>query len=179
MTLPALRSAAIPLVVAAVVLALGAASAPGKGGHSVRPSRPRLVLRPSRLRAAEGLAPGDRIERLVELRRRGRGRFTAVYFRVRARKGSVLAAGLRVAIDRCSKKWRKRGAGYMCRGRRFAVLTRRPLLGRTKLRNVGLRTRRLAHLRLVVALPAQAGNALQQQSTALTYSFVGVTASRR
>ena len=183
MTLRRLRSTATPTAIAAAVLALGIATAPAESTYGLRSSRPRLVVSPSKLRVAQAIAPGDRIERLAELRVRGRGRLTAVYFKARARKRSALDSdtqhGLQVAIDRCSKKWRKRGAGYSCPGKRFAILARRPLLGRTRLRRLGLRGRRPAHLRLVITLPANAGSSLQGQSTDATYSFVGVASRRR
>src|SRR5919204_6694839 len=116
MVLRLVRSVAAPAAIAVGILVLGAASAPAKGDNGLRSSRPRLVVSPSKLRAAQAIAPGDRIERLAELRRRGRGRFAAVYFRVRARTGSGLASGLQVSIDRCSRKWRRGGARYRCPG---------------------------------------------------------------
>jgi hypothetical protein len=141
------------------------------------------MVSPSKLPVAQAIAPGDRIERLAELRVRGHGRFTTVYFRASAKKSSALDSdaqyGLQVAIERCSKKWRRRGAGYSCPGRRFAVLARRPLLGRARLRRLELRRQRPAHLRLVITLPANAGNSLQRQSTDATYSFVGAAGGPR
>jgi hypothetical protein len=178
-----LRPAAAPLAIAAAVLALGTAAAPAGSLRTVRPA-PKLVVTPARLAPAQAIAPGDRVERLVELRRRGRGRLAAAFFHARARKSSALDSdrqhGLRVAIDRCSKRWSRRGTGYVCRGKRVSILAQRPFAGRTKLKlkRLALGAEQPSHLRLVLTLPADAGNALQGRSTEARYSFVGVAARR-
>jgi hypothetical protein len=173
-----LFSGAAGAAVAAGLLALGTAAAPAQGGHHVRAAKPRLVATPSTLVAATQIAPGDRIERLVELRVRGRGRLRSVYFRAAAKKSSALDAdeqhGLRVAIDRCTKKWRIRGLAESCPGKRTVVLAQRPLVGRAKLKLGRLTAKTGVHLRLVLVFPADAANTLQAQSTDATYSFVGV-----
>ncbi len=181
--MPRLRSTAAPLAIAAALLGLGTAAAPAGSLRSAR-AAPKLVVTPARLAAAQAIAPGDHVERLVELRRRGRGRLAAVFFQARAGKSSELDSdrqhGLRVAIDRCSKRWSRGRPGYVCRGKRVSLLTQRPLAGRTKLKlkRLGLGGRQPAHLRLVLTLPADAGNALQGRSTEARYSFVGVGGRR-
>ena len=173
-----LRSASAASAVAVTLLALGTAAAPAQNGRLLRSARPRLVATPAKLAPAQPVAPGDRIERLVELRVRGRGRLGAVYFDVAAPKSSALDAdttyGLQLAIDRCSTRWRTRGAAHSCPGKRTVVLRSRPLIGRARLKLRGLRARKPAHLRLVLTFPAEAGNALQAQATDATYQFVGV-----
>jgi hypothetical protein len=174
-----LRFAAASGWLAATLLALGAAAAPAHGIHRPRSHGAKLVVTPRTVPPAGAIAPGDTIERPVELTLRGRGRLTAVYFRASAPASTALAAdprhGLQITIDRCSKRWRKRGASYACSGRRWVVLASRPLLGRSRLAPLGLRGRRkTAHLRLVLRLPADAGNALQGESANIIYSFVGV-----
>jgi spore coat-associated protein N len=178
-----LRTAAY-CVISVLVLVLGASASQAHLARRAHVQRPRLVAEPSRLAAARDLAPGDRVERLVELRIRGTGRFAAVYLRVRARSRSALDIdsrhGLRIAIDRCSTKWRGRRGRYSCRGRRFVVVASRPLVGhrRARLRRLGLRPGRAAHLRLTLTFPAGAGNELEAQLTRAVYSFVGVTRAR-
>jgi hypothetical protein len=171
------------MAITAVILALGTAAAPAASTQVRRSSQPRLVVSPSKLPVAQAIAPGDRIQRLAELRLVGQGRLAAVYFKASARKSSALDSdpqrGLQVGIERCSQKWRRRGARYSCPGRRFALLARRPLLGRARLRRLELRARRSAHLRLAITLPANAGNSFQRQTTDATYSFVGVAAGPR
>lgn len=182
MTPRLLRSTIAPIGVALSVVALATAAAPAANGDRPRSSRPRLIVAPSELSAAQAIAPGDRIERLADLRVRGRGRFAAVYFVGRARKSSGLDAnsrdGLQIAIDRCSRKWVKRRGTYSCSARRSAVLARRPLLGRTRLRRLRL-SHRAAHLRMILTLPTNAGDALQGQSTDAVYSFEGIAAASR
>jgi hypothetical protein len=171
-----------PLALSAATLAIGTAAAtatarPASGHHSLR-----LVAKPGRIAPARLLAPGDRVERLVELRARGRGRFAAVYFTARARRRSRLDLGrfqgLQVELRSCPRRWRRRGAGYTCAKSRM-ILSRRPLVGRTRLRRLRLAGGRTVHLRLVVTLPRGSTVALEGQTTAAVYSFRGVRAKRR
>lgn len=163
--------------VGAGLLALGTAAAPGAKKQHVLKARPRLVASPSALAAATKIAPGDRIERLVELRVRGRGRIRRIYFQAAATTSSALdtdtANGLQLTIDRCTKKWRTRGAVNTCPGKRKVVLPRRPLVGRAKLKLGTLTRKQAAHLRLVIVFPADAGDGLRNQETDATYKFTG------
>ncbi len=170
---PAIAYGAICLL----VLVLATAASPAHNGRRVRTGRPLLVALPQRLADVRDLAPGDRIERLVELRVRGKGRFAAVYLRTRVRRQSVLAdpqRGLQIAIDRCSKRWQKRRGVYTCPGRHFLVLSQRALLRRARLRRLRLRPSHAAHLRLVLTLPAGADNQFQAETARVRYSFLGV-----
>lgn len=183
MSLPRLLSAVPPLAVSAAVLAIGTAAAPTKDGSAPRRGSPRLVARPARIAPVRLLASGDRIQRLIELRKRGRGRFAAVYLVVRARRGSALDAdrlhGLQVELRSCPGRWRSHGAGYRCTGKVRVILAARPLVGRTRLKRFPLPSGRPVHLRLVVSLPRSAGNALEDQKTTAVYSFVGIARGRR
>jgi hypothetical protein len=176
MTAPLARlgSGAASAAVAAGLLALGTSAAPNR---HVQKSRTRLVATPATLVAATQLAPGDRVERLVELRVRGRGRVRSVYFQAKVKKSSSLDTdrqqGLQVTIERCTKKWRARGLATSCQGKRTVVLSQRPLVGKTKLKLGKLTAEKPAHLRLVLVFPAAAGNGLQAQTTAATYRFIG------
>jgi hypothetical protein len=170
-------SGVLGAVAGAGLLALGTAAAPGAKKQHVKMARPRLVAAPAPLVAATEISPGDRIERLVELRMRGRGRFRTVYFQAKAKKSSLLDSdqqqGLQVSIDRCTKKWRTRGLANICPGKRTVVLAQRPLVGRSKLKLGKLTPKRSAHLRLLIVFPATADNRLRSQRTDATYSFVG------
>ena len=173
-----IRSAAAATTVAGTLLALGTAAAPAENARRPRSHRPRLVATPTKLAPALQIAPGDRIERLVELRVRGRGRVRGAYFEAAARKSSALDSdtrdGLQVMIERCSKRWQTRGLATSCPARHTVVLPTRPFLGRTKLRLGKLSAKTPAHLRLVLVFPARAGNGLQGQETDATYRFVGI-----
>lgn len=175
-------SAAPALAVGAAVLAVGTAAAPDRDQHAVRRSGPRLIATPARLASIRLLAPGDRVSRVVELRKRGHARFAAIYFIARRRDASSLNAdrkhGLRVGLRSCPKRWKRRSGRYTCSAKTRVVLRMRPLVGRTRLRRLRLKGTRPVHLLLVVSLPAGAGNALQGQSTRVRYSFLGVARRR-
>lgn len=169
-------SGILAAAVGAGLLALGTAAAPGGKRQHVRKARARIVVSPAALVAATRIAPGDRVERLVELRVRGRGRIRRVYFQATTRTSSALDSdrenGLQVSIDRCTKKWRTRGLIDTCPGKRKVVLAQRPLVGRSKLKLGKLTPKRAAHLRLVLVFPASAGGALANQTTDATYRFI-------
>jgi|SRR5215217_4837608 hypothetical protein len=180
MSLRRVLSVVPPLALSAATLAIGTAAAtarPASGHHSLR-----LVAKPGRIAPARLLAPGDRVERLVELRARGRGRFAAVYFDARTRRSSRLDAdrvlGLRVELRSCPRRWRRRRGGYTCKRSRV-ILARRPLVGRTRLRRLRLPGGQTVHLRLVVTLPRASTVALEGQRTSAVYSFRGVQSKRR
>jgi hypothetical protein len=166
------------------MLAIGTAATSGKAAPTPRHHALRLVAKPGRIAPARLLAPGDRVQRLVELRARGRrGRFATVYLRVRVRRSSRLDAnrkqGLQVELRSCSRRWRRHGASFTCTGKTRVVLPRRPLVGRTRLRRLRLVGGRAVHLRLLLTLPRGSGTALAGQQTNAVYSFVGVLAKGR
>lgn len=164
-------------VVAVAVLAVGTAAAPGHGRRVVRHAAPRLVATPAHLASALQLAPGDRVARLVALRKRGRGRFASIFFVAHATAASPLVAGqsgLRIELRACPASWIRRAGRFVCAARTKVVLSARPVGRRTRLRRLRFHGNRPIHLRLVLWLPAGAGNAFQGQSASLTYSFVGV-----
>ena len=177
-------TAAVPaLLLSAAVLVVGSAAAPGKNERAERRPALRLIAKPRKLAPAVQLAAGDRVERRIELSKRGPGRFGAIYFVARPRSSSRLDTdrlnGLHVTLRRCKKKWRRNGAGYRC-AHSVTLLSARPLIGRRrlKLRKLRLRGTRRAHLLLVISLPATAGTALAGQRSSVTYSFVGVPRGR-
>ena len=182
MTFRRLASVLPPLALSAAMLALGTAAAPGKARPSAHRSL-RLVAKPGRIAPALLLAPGDRVQRVLTLRARGRGRFAAVYLVVRTRPRSQLAAdrkrGLQVELRSCSRGWRRRGASYSCAGRTRVLLASRPLVGRSRLARLHLAGGRTVRLKLDVTLPRESPAALSGQSTAVVYSFAGVGAKRR
>ncbi len=183
--LPRVLSAAPALAVAAAVLAVGTPAAPSGTAHAAGHAHPRLVARPPKLTAAVRLAPGDQVQRLIELRKRGRGRFGAIFFVVRAKGRSPLTAdprnGLHIELRSCRRRWVALPGGhaypYRCSSKPALVMAPRPMVGRTKL-NLRLNGQQPVHLRLLVSLPARAGNVLQGQTASLRYSFVGVARSR-
>ena len=182
MSLRRVLSVVPPLALSAATLAIGTSAATATARPASRHHSLRLVAKPRRIAPARLLAPGDRVERLVELRARGRGRFAAVYFAARARRNSRLNAdrvqGLQVELRSCPRRWRRRGAVYTCKRSRI-VLSRRPLVGRTRLKRLRLGGGQTVHLRLAVTLPRGSTVALEGQTTSAVYSFRGVRAKRR
>ena len=176
--------ASVALVAAAAaVTALGLCAGFANASPLGRASshRPKLSVTPRGLGSVGALAPGDRAERTLELRYRGR--FAAVVLRLRASGSSLLrsdpSGGLRLTIERCSKRWtKKRGTrAYVCHGKRWTVLKTVRISGkRLRLKGLSLRAGRTDHLRLTVSLPASDGNALQGQTARVVYRLTGTAA---
>jgi hypothetical protein len=174
----AFRSLAVAGGVTAVA-GLAALTAPAGGARLIHDrDAPSLALGVRALGAARDLAPGDRIERILELHYGRRGRLRRVILIAKARRSSQLDAdrlqGLLAAVDRCSVRWtRKRGGGYRCSRKRWTVLAPVPVIGRRRLRRLSLEPGRTDHLRLTLAFPARAGNGLQGKTSKLVYRLVG------
>jgi hypothetical protein len=142
----------------------------------------RLSVSPHVLTTASALAPGDRAERTLELRYRGR--FATVVLKATTKGSSLLrsdpVSGIRIAIDRCSKRWTKvrRTKAYACRGKRWSVVKTVSLAGKRALRlnHLSRRAGRTDHLRLTISLPLAAGNPLQGQTARVVYRLTGAAA---
>ena len=170
-------------VTALTALALCAGFASASPFGRVAKHHPRLTIRHRAIAPVGALAPGDRAQRIVELRYRGKGRFTAVWVRPKIVRSSLLDqtkhGGLRLTIERCSKRWTKkrRTETSVCHGKRWNVLKNVRLTRakpRFRLRHLSRRAGRTDHLRLTVSLPTAAGNDLQGQRSRIAYRFVGV-----
>jgi hypothetical protein len=170
-------------VAALTALGLCAGFASASPFGRVAKHHPRLTIRHRAIAPIGALAPGDRAQRMVELRYRGTGRFTAVWIRPKIVRSSLLdqtkRGGLQLTIERCSKRWTKkrRTKTSVCRGKRWTVLKNVRLTRakpRFRLRHLSRRAGRIDHLRLTVSLPAAAGNGLQGQRSRIAYRFVGV-----
>ena len=172
------------VVTAAAVTALGLCAGFANASPLGRVSshRQKLSVTPRGLGSVGALAPGDRAERTLELRYRGR--FAAVVLRLRASGSSLLrsdpSGGLRLTIDRCSKRWTKKREtnAYVCLGKHWSVLKTVPVSGKRKLRlkHLSRRAGRTDHLRLTLSLPSSAGNTLQGQTARVVYRLTGVAA---
>ena len=165
---------AVVVVTASALCVCAALASPlvARGKH------PRLTIVHRALAPVARLAPGDSAQRTLELRYRGRGRFSRVVLRAKGLSHSPLGSGraeLRVKIDRCSTAWRKSGRTFACRGKHWGVLCTRPLGGKRPftLTHLAARAGRTDHLRLTLSLPARGGNELQHQLAKLVYSFTG------
>lgn len=135
---------------------------------------------------ATGVAPGDTIQRIVDLSNTGSLDLASVVLTTSANPSSLLdtdtANGLQLAIDRCSVPWTEGGTApahtYTCSGTASGVLASRPVIG-ADLALAGLSSLTAGqtdHLRVILTLPGTAGNTLQNQASTISHAF---TATQR
>ena len=130
---------------------------------------------------ASGLAPGDTIQRSVDLLNSGSLDLASVTLTTSASPTSLLDTdttnGLQMVIDKCSVAWTESGPPYTytCGGTTSSVVASRPVIGSNlALSNLGTTTAGATdHLRVTLTLPSGAGNTLQNQSSTISYAFTG------
>ena len=130
---------------------------------------------------ASALAPGDTIQRSVDLINSGSLDLASVTLTTTAAPSSLLDTdatnGLQMVIDKCSVAWTESGPPYTytCSGTTSTVLASRAVIGSAMaLSNLGATTHGATdHLRVTLTLPSGAGNTLQNQSSTITYAFTG------
>jgi spore coat-associated protein N len=130
---------------------------------------------------ASALAPGDTIQRSVDLTNSGSLDLASVTLTTTASPSSLLDTdttnGLQMVIDKCSAAWTESGPPYTytCSGSSSTVVSSRAVIGS----NIGLGSLAALsaggtdHLRVTLTLPAGAGNTLQNQSSTISYAFTG------
>ena len=117
---------------------------------------------------ASGLAPGDTIQRSVDLINSGSLDLASVTLATTAPTSSLLDTdttnGLQMVIDKCSAAWTESGPPYTytCGGTTSSVLASRPVIGSAlALSNLSsLTSGATDHLRVTLTLPSGAGNTL-------------------
>lgn len=130
---------------------------------------------------ASALAPGDAIQRSVDLTNSGSLDLASVTLTTTASPSSLLDTdttnGLQMVIDKCSVAWTESGPPYTytCGGTTTSVLASRAVIGNTlALSNLGVTTAGATdRLRVTLTLPSGAPNTLQNQSSTITYTFTG------
>ena len=130
---------------------------------------------------ASAIAPGDTIQRSVDLLNQGTLDLASVTLTTSASPSSLLdtdtSNGLQMAIDKCSVAWTEAGPPYTytCSGSTSTVLASRPVIGSNlTLSNLSALTAGATdHLRVTLTFPSGAGNTLQSQSSTITYAFTG------
>jgi spore coat-associated protein N len=130
---------------------------------------------------ATAIAPGDTIQRSVDLIDQGTLDLASITLTTSASSSSLLDSdtsnGLQMVIDKCSVAWTESGPPYTytCSGSTSSVLASRPVVGSTlALSNLGSLTAGATdHLRVTLTFPSGAGNSLQNQSSTISYSFTG------
>jgi spore coat-associated protein N len=130
---------------------------------------------------ASGVAPGDTIQRSVDLTNSGSLDLASVTLTTSASPSSLLDTdttnGLQMVIDKCSAAWTESGPPYTysCSGTTSTVVASRAVIGNSiALSNLGVTTAGATdHLRVTLTLPSGAGNTLQNQSSTISYAFTG------
>lgn len=130
--------------------------------------------------SASNLAAGDWIQRPFDLVNKSRKPLSAFALTISASPSSALDTdvvdGLQLQIDRCRKAWTfdRETRHYACASPVIPVVSTRPVIGTDiVLGNVDDIRRKKGKARLLVTLtlPPTAPNALQGQSSTLTYTF--------
>ena len=130
---------------------------------------------------ASALAPGDTIQRSVDLNNSGSIDLAGVTLTTTASPSSLLDTdatnGLQMVVDKCSVAWTEAGPPftYTCSGSTSSVLASRAVIGSNlSLSNLGVTAPGATdHLRVTLTLPSGAPNTLQNQSSTITYAFTG------
>ena len=127
------------------------------------------------------IAAGDSMQRAIDLNYAGSVDMGSATLTTSASPSSALDTdttdGLHLAIDKCSVAWTESGPPYTytCGGSVSTVLASQPLIGsNVGLSNLTLTAGTTDHLRVTVTLPSTAGNAFQNLSSTVGYTFTGV-----
>ena len=130
---------------------------------------------------ATAIAPGDTIQRSVDLIDQGTLNLASVTLTTTATTSSVLDTdatyGLQMVIDKCSQAWTESGPPYTytCAGSTSSVLSSRAVIQTgVALSNLGALTAGATdHLRVALTFPSGAGNSFQNKSSTIQYTFTG------
>lgn len=135
---------------------------------------------------ATDVAPGDTIERVVDLSNTGSLDLANVKLTTTATVSSLLDTdatnGLQMQIDNCDQAWTEAGSSpaytYTCGGTSSAVLASQAVIGSDLTLNnlTALTAGDTDHLLLTLTLPSSADNTFQSESSTIDYSF---TATQR
>ena len=132
---------------------------------------------------ASNIAPGDTIQRSVDLIDSGSIDLASITLTTNATSSSLLDTdatnGLQMVIDRCSNAWTEGGTApaytYTCSGATSTVLASRAIIGTNlALSNLSALTNGVTdHLRVTLTFPSAAPNTFQNQSSTVQYTFTG------
>jgi len=132
---------------------------------------------------ASNIAPGDTIQRSVDLIDSGSIDLASITLTTNATTSSLLDTdatnGLQMVIDRCSNAWTEGGTApaytYTCSGTTSTVLASRAIVGTNlALSNLSALTNGVTdHLRVTLSFPSAAPNSFQNQSSTVQYTFTG------
>ena len=132
---------------------------------------------------ASNIAPGDTIQRSVDLIDSGSIDLASITLTTNATTSSLLDTdatnGLQMVIDRCSNAWTEGGTApaytYTCSGATSTVLASRAIVGTNlALSNLSALTNGVTdHIRVTLSFPSAAPNSFQSQSSTIQYTFTG------
>jgi spore coat-associated protein N len=132
---------------------------------------------------ASNIAPGDTIQRSVDLLNSGSIDLSGITLTTNATTSSLLDTdatnGLQMVIDRCSNAWTEGGTApaytYTCSGATSSVLASRAVVGSNlTLSSLAALTNGVTdHLRVTLSFPSAAPNSFQNQSSTIQYTFTG------
>jgi predicted ribosomally synthesized peptide with SipW-like signal peptide len=130
---------------------------------------------------ANAIAPGDTIQRSVDLIDQGTLDLASVTLTTQATTSSLLDTdttnGLQMVVDKCSQAWTESGPPYTytCGGATSTVLSSRPVIqSSVALSNLSsLTAGNTDHLRVTLTFPSAAGNTFQNKSSTIQYTFTG------
>ena len=132
---------------------------------------------------ASNIAPGDTIQRSVDLINSGSIDLSGITLTTNATTSSLLDTdatnGLQMVIDRCSNAWTEGGNApaytYTCSGATSSVLASRAVVGSNlTLSSLAALTNGVTdHLRVTLSFPSAAPNSFQNQSSTIQYTFTG------
>jgi predicted ribosomally synthesized peptide with SipW-like signal peptide len=130
--------------------------------------------------AATNLAPGDTIERSVDVKNVGSIALANVTLTTTATTSSLLDTdatnGLQMVIDRCSTAWTESAFPYTytCSGTTTSVLPSRAVIGAgLTLTGLTLTANTDNYLRVKLTFPTTAGNSFQGLTSVVSYAFTG------
>jgi spore coat-associated protein N len=127
---------------------------------------------------ATGLAPGDTLERAVDVINNGTLDMASVTLATSATTSSLLDTdatnGLQIVVDKCSVAWTESGPPYTytCGGTLTNVIASTSVI-QSSLGLGALTSGSTTHYRAKLTFPSAAGNTLQNQSSTIQYSFTG------
>ena len=130
---------------------------------------------------ATAIAPGDTIQRSVDLINQGTLDLASVTLTTQATTSSLLDTdgtnGLQMVVDKCSAAWTESGPPYTytCSGSTSTVLSSRAVIqsGVTLSNLSSLTAGNTDHLRVTLTFPSGAGNSFQNKSSTIQYTFTG------
>jgi spore coat-associated protein N len=129
---------------------------------------------------AANIAPGDTIQRTVDVKDTGTIDLASVALTTTATTSSLLDTdatnGLQMVIDKCSVAWTETGTvapfTYTCGGTTTAILTTRAVIqSAVTLTGLTLTAGTDNFLRVTLTLPTTAGNTFQGKSSVINYSL--------